>query len=221
MKRFIALGVLLLAFGVNARADSFSSYINTSQGGDIGNSQYGGTFTVTKKGGSPFLAFCVDLNDHVGFGLTNFTGTEKYNDLTGSPSYNSSYSDVANRVGYILTKVWEPGVKTASFNASVQAALWDVANNYGFVGNTETNAILALVGLPGSDGSGPGHYLQSGDYQSGTFMIIPDASAPPHGEGPLQYQVLVGVVPEPSTMAIAGLGALGFLAYGLRRRKAS
>jgi hypothetical protein len=29
------------------------------------------------------------------------------------------------------------------------------------------------------------------------------------------------VVPEPSTMAIAGLGSLGFIAYGLRRRKAS
>jgi hypothetical protein len=27
--------------------------------------------------------------------------------------------------------------------------------------------------------------------------------------------------PEPSTMAMAGLGALGFIAYGLRRRKAS
>jgi hypothetical protein len=28
-------------------------------------------------------------------------------------------------------------------------------------------------------------------------------------------------VPEPSTMALAGLGALGFIGYGLRRRKAS
>ncbi len=27
-------------------------------------------------------------------------------------------------------------------------------------------------------------------------------------------------VPEPSTMAIAGLGALGMIGYGLRRRKA-
>jgi hypothetical protein len=29
------------------------------------------------------------------------------------------------------------------------------------------------------------------------------------------------VVPEPSTLALAGLGALGFIGYGLRRRKAS
>jgi hypothetical protein len=29
---------------------------------------------------------------------------------------------------------------------------------------------------------------------------------------------LSSVVPEPSTMAIAGLGAIGFLGYGLRRR---
>jgi hypothetical protein len=32
---------------------------------------------------------------------------------------------------------------------------------------------------------------------------------------------VAGVVPEPSSMALAGLGALGFIGYGLRRRKAS
>jgi hypothetical protein len=32
--------------------------------------------------------------------------------------------------------------------------------------------------------------------------------------------IVTGVVPEPSTMAIAGLGAIGFIGYGLRRRKA-
>ena len=30
----------------------------------------------------------------------------------------------------------------------------------------------------------------------------------------------VTAVPEPSTMAIAGIGALGMIGYGLRRRKA-
>ncbi len=29
-----------------------------------------------------------------------------------------------------------------------------------------------------------------------------------------------GITPEPSTFAIAGLGALGMIGYGLRRRKA-
>ena len=29
------------------------------------------------------------------------------------------------------------------------------------------------------------------------------------------------IVPEPSTLAIAGLGALGLIGYGLRRRKAA
>jgi len=29
------------------------------------------------------------------------------------------------------------------------------------------------------------------------------------------------VVPEPSTMALSGLGALGLIGYGLRRRKAA
>jgi hypothetical protein len=36
----------------------------------------------------------------------------------------------------------------------------------------------------------------------------------------LQTTLPLAAVPEPSTMAIAGLGAIGFIAYGLRRRKA-
>jgi hypothetical protein len=32
--------------------------------------------------------------------------------------------------------------------------------------------------------------------------------------------IVTGVVPEPSTMAIGAVGAIGFIAYGLRRRKA-
>ena len=36
----------------------------------------------------------------------------------------------------------------------------------------------------------------------------------------LSGTVSEGVVPEPSTMALAGLGALGLIGYGLRRRKA-
>jgi hypothetical protein len=31
----------------------------------------------------------------------------------------------------------------------------------------------------------------------------------------------VSTTPEPSTLAIAGVGALGFIGYGLRRRKAA
>jgi len=39
--------------------------------------------------------------------------------------------------------------------------------------------------------------------------------------GILQFNSFApAAVPEPSTMAIAGLGALGMIGYGLRRRKA-
>jgi len=40
------------------------------------------------------------------------------------------------------------------------------------------------------------------------------------GQFSANLEQLAGVVPEPSTFAIAGIGALGFIAYGLRRRKA-
>lgn len=66
-----------------------------------------------------------------------------------------------------------------------------------------------------------------------TFFLA-DSTVPPNltaanitgvsvafGTGPettLETTVIASVVPEPSTLAIAGLGGLGFVGYGLRRR---
>jgi hypothetical protein len=44
-------------------------------------------------------------------------------------------------------------------------------------------------------------------------------TVPTDGSTPVTGFVTTGSVPEPSTMAIAGLGALGFIGYGLRRRR--
>jgi len=53
-------------------------------------------------------------------------------------------------------------------------------------------------------------------FQTGTVGVIDGVPASLSGFEPLGP---AGMVPEPSTLAIAGLGALGMIGYGLRRRK--
>ncbi len=42
----------------------------------------------------------------------------------------------------------------------------------------------------------------------------------PAAKSVIANSTVLALAPEPSTMAIAGLGALGMIGYGLRRRKA-
>jgi len=69
--------------------------------------------------------------------------------------------------------------------------------------------------------------VNAADFASGTnhitFIVFNENFSPVHDSPTgvrVEGTVLTGVIPEPSTMAIAGLGAIGFIGFGLRRRKA-
>jgi hypothetical protein len=66
-------------------------------------------------------------------------------------------------------------------------------------------------------GSAVGSFTRTGNYS-----LTSEANIQLTGGGSIGFQSHVNVrpVPEPSTMALAGLGALGLIGYGLRRRKA-
>jgi len=92
------------------------------------------------------------------------------------------------------------------------------ANNFnvaiGVILNIVNPTLASFFGLSGG----------SSNPWTGNFNIGFTAAATPPG-AISSTQVLSGdlittPVPEPSTMAIAGLGALGMIGYGLRRRKA-
>jgi len=80
--------------------------------------------------------------------------------------------------------------------------------------NTVNSTLASYYGLTGG----------SGTSYSGNFNIGFHATgSPPSSFSSYQVNsgdVITSPVPEPSTMAIAGLGALGMIGYGLRRRKA-
>jgi hypothetical protein len=75
-----------------------------------------------------------------------------------------------------------------------------------------------LHGTTFDTGSASGAFTRTGDYSLtsvSTFVLSVG--------GDINYSNHINVTPtpEPSTMALAGLGALGFVVYGLRRRKAT
>jgi len=272
MKRFLAVGALLLVLGASARADNLSVTVDsstplnglTSVGGNLNGGQWAGTFIVqdTSQSNATFTAFCTDLSDHVSPGNTLFSGAVYTGAMPNTLSpplstiWTTSYSDVGHRLDYLLTQIMAPslgqsGGLTADMAAALQAVIWSVANNATYTGGdsaqtTYITDLLKLVGPHGSNGttftgtSGwtaldnantNSDYFQTSQqltYVSSREVLVVPSPSPP-GNGPLQYQVLIGyntsgvtitsVTPEPSTMAIAGLGALGMIGYGWKRRK--
>jgi hypothetical protein len=246
MKRTIAAVALLLVLCASASADTYLVDLTAGNiGQNLGNSQYAGTFSVTDTNtNQTFTAFCADLTDHVGFGWNWFYGAapaygsmpnsvSSPNIWANSPYGNSGPNGVGNHLDYLLTQVMAPSLNTLSNaqSAAIQAAIWQVAGNYVVANGASTvesgNPYIAqlLTLLNGGTVTGSSWSLLNGlaGYSSGhtygganEFLIVPNYGGP----NQLQYQVLIGVTPspEPSSLAIAGLGALGFVAYGLKRR---
>jgi len=254
MKRFFALGALLLALGASARADNFSVNITAGNiGQPLSNTQYAGTFTVTDLTlNKTFTAFCADTKDEVGFGTTTFTGTLTTGGmpnsiLTGGPQNvniwgATPFTDTGNRMDYLLTKIMEPallqsGGLTNAESAAIQGAIWQIEGNYVTLNSVTDPLVLAIDKLVnGMAVSGTGWslldsaaaYVSTTAYASSSEVLVVPSSSGNSSGNPLEYQVLVGitpgevitsVVPEPSSMAIAALGALGMIGYGWKRRK--
>jgi|GEM_PF-3187619 len=259
MKRFFALGALLLALGASARADNFSVNITAGNiGQGLSNGQYAGTFSVTDLTlNKTFTAYCADTTDEVSFGTTTFkgaltTGGMPNNVLTGAPQNlniwaggNTVYTDVGNRLNYLLTQLMGPslGTLTNAESAALQAGIWQAEGNYVvangitdtlakdvvavLTGNTFSGGLTGWAALDALNTASTVYHAATNYASSSEILVVPISTGNSTGN-PLEYQVLVGitpgeiitsVVPEPSSMAIAALGALGMIGYGWKRRK--
>jgi len=204
-----------------------------------------GQFNSTSVG-SPFGAFCIDLwhgqsaNPYSGtpYALNSTNGT-----FNGSTSILSlfaaapnSASVTANELTYLGT-VYQ-AIKSAGDSSSIAAlslAIWNVIDKNFAVSGAGSNvtADLTLIKdlLAGTGETIDGHAItayNSGDTYSGATIL--QTNTGPGCTSSDQNLITWGtitttvntqsVAPEPSTLAIAGLGALAFMGYGLRRRKA-
>src|SRR5262249_49677763 len=130
-------------------------------------------------------------------------------------------SAAANEVAWAI----ETAGNSANARAATQLFVWRVIDkNFSVVSwgtNTSTaagslradyNALVALTGYNPNANYLPGTVFLAADHVRNLYQDL--AYAPSHSFTALS-------VPEPSTMMIAGLSALGFIAYGWRRRARS
>lgn len=192
--------------------------------------QYGTTLatSIGGAGATPFLSYCVDLT-HSTAGYTALD-TPALPIVTAFPSGTTVGTDVngfgraawiADTYGIGATgetqaavqiAVWKAEFETTTHYADLsQGSITFTGDSYGGGALTAATTMLNASLTAGSGNFAIGkaewvNYFDS-DGSHAQFQLIP---------------VLGGQsnpVPEPSTLAIAGLGALGFVGYSLRRRK--
>jgi hypothetical protein len=164
------------------------------------------TATNWTSNGSPIALYCIDTIHENALGDTYGVNPES------PPTFSTtnSYSDAANRVAWVLENVGA----TADARGAAQLLIWSIADNQFSVNWSETNNAglnSAYSNLSTEMGS---EYNASRNYQPGAEFL-----AAVHDPANTLYQDLAfAAAPEPSTLVIATLGALGLIGYASRRR---
>lgn len=198
-------------------AESFTSTINPGFG------------TIPANTG--YQSFCVDLSQ--------YTGGTVQADISlfgGSSADQQGNSRNIGAAGWVVNTFQLQGaanlaslagttLTNSQFVAAMQVAVWKEAYDAGSTNITTSGGgsnKLWFTGLNSHSLTAAQYivnqYASSGSAQAAYFLKFP---VPNTNHGTSQDQISAVPVPEPSALAIAGLGALGFLGYGLKRRKSS
>src|SRR5262249_23054155 len=137
---------------------------------------------------------------------------DSYNaNATSSPIWSTTprYADAANRIAWALQNAGSSAIT----RGATQLLIWSIVDKNFSVNWTSTNnsalrtATIQLTALMSTSYDSRKNYASAVEFLSAV-----------HDSTNTLHQDLAFVVPEPSTLAIAGLGALGFLGFGLRGR---
>jgi hypothetical protein len=216
-----------LNLGGTFNAGNFYTFNGSSPGG-------GGSITPSFLNGVslPYV-YCIDIPDNVNvpvdykFSTVTTNGTAIYGNPTENPWSTGGLvsvpqaQGVANLLGtYAAAANVGTAAQQALLQDGLQAALWATIYGYG----TSTTGLFvtdsSVLAQMNSDLAGANYHavssvywLSPGDGSSTIYQALVTAN---NGASPDP----IGS-PEPSTMVIAGLSALGFLGYGWKRRKRS
>ena len=139
------------------------------------------------------------------FRNTGGTGAHSLTDATVS-GFGGFIIDVGNLAAGLETSLSPMGITGGTDSASVTRSFAGDSVDFSFGGDPITPGQSSAVLFVATNASA---YDTLGNVHAGNDAVSPSA---PSDEP--------AVVPEPSTLAIAGLGALGMIGYGLRRRRA-
>jgi hypothetical protein len=232
------LGLLTsLACGNRAHADDLNLGGSFNTGGFY-------TFNGSSPGGGgpidtsylngvqlPYV-YCIDIPDNVNVPVDYTKSTVTNNGTAivgpGNPQYNSSNPgalELTPNAGYIASLLNQfasaanIGPNTTLQQDGLQAAIWYEIYGYGTSTKgfyvTDTNVYNQMksdlaTATNATNLISSVYWMSPGDGSSNIYQALVTANV---GGATL-------TAPEPSTFAIAGLGAMAFVAYGLRRRKA-
>lgn len=164
------------------------------------------TATNWTSNGSPIALYCIDTIHENAIGDTYSVNPES------PPTFatSSSYTDAANRVAWVLDNV----VNSADGRGAAQLLIWAIVDKNFSVNWTMTANTGLMTAYNSLSTAMNTDYNQNINYQTDAEFL-----AAVHG-GPNDslYQDLAFATPEPSTLAIAGLGAMGLIGYGWRHR---
>ncbi len=228
-KMIFALAAGLALFGgTSTWAQTLDFTVPANSSGSI---SYGGGNTdmvasgltvssVTGKNGTP-LNNLVTLLFTTPNGALNFT-TGAYTSVGSSSTvWNFGGGGPITIAGTIPVQSPSfPGDTATQLSGTIQSAsVTDVSGVFNlavavFI-NTIDPTLAAYYGVPTGGWSGALH-IDFSPATTNSPLTGTAFSSTSVGSG----DVVTNVVPEPSTMAIAGIGALGMIGYGLRRRKA-
>jgi hypothetical protein len=164
------------------------------------------TATNWTSNNSPIALYCTDTTHDNALGETY---SVKLAPTMPSEKTTLTYSDAANRIAWAL----EQSASSANARGATQLLVWALADSNFSVDWTDTNnsGLKSAYSLLSSEMLS--NYNPHANYMNGAQFLAAD-----HVGGLYQDLAYVIATPEPSTLAIGTLGALGLIGYGLRRR---
>ena len=182
--------------------------------------------------------FCVDLwngqhQNTTDYGMTLGTTSSLAATIPSGVTYDANLVKDFNYLGYVFNALYGAGNLSNNYNAtamaSLQLAIWELidtgphgATSNSTTLNTDASSIRGLLTSSTSIilGGATLYGENSTQYTSGqqyTAEIFYTCSS---GQNLMSWTTDPTAVPEPSSMAIAALGALGMIGYAVRRKRA-
>jgi hypothetical protein len=175
---------------------------------------YGG-YTITILGGSSDNGATLSDLLQSTTSVTNNSGANALHLYVTQTNYNlpaGSPLTITSSLGGSIT------TPTLGLTNIFQAYADSTNHAFGTGGFTNGLQSATASGTSYDTGTAAGSFTRSGEYSLTSEVNFALSVG---GKANYSSQVNVTSVPEPSTMALAGLGALGLIGFGLRRRKAT